>query len=85
MDLREPSIVGCFPELVFSEIIYTFLFPTWAYDPHFNNNNNYYYFILFLLLLFIMSKSKAFNGETYSYKEHAKRIILQPYMLSRDL
>ena len=52
MGLREPSIVGCFPEFVsqFSvaqvlmglrkQFINNFVFPTYACAAGFNNNNN---------------------------------------------
>ena len=52
MDLREQSIVGCFPEFVLQfflaqmlvvlrkQFINNIVFPTWASAAGFNNNNN---------------------------------------------
>ena len=51
MDLKEKSIVGCFPEFVFlfsvvqvlvglrRQFMNNFVFPTWACADGFNNNN----------------------------------------------
>ena len=68
MDLREQSIVGGFPEFVFSfsvtqvltelrkQFLNNFIFPTWASAAGFNNNNNnnnYYYYIIEQIIIWI--------------------------------